>query len=488
MIVKFFKRGTGSCLATMNYLLGKNYDREHAKVLQGNPKLTQQLADSLEFKHKYTVGVLSFEESNLDDRQKREIMADFEKALLCGLEQDQYNICWIEHRDKGRLELNFVIPKVELTTGKALNPYFDSVDRKRVNAFKDHTNAKYDLTDPNDPANRQPLTPKYNLPKDKKALQEAITAFLQGEIGLGTIKDREGVLRALQSDLGLSVARVTPNSISIKDPTNENGRNIRLKGEIYADNFRFSQDYSAENERASREYRANRTKRISETGTILTAEIERKRAFNSELYQRPPKEPTNEIEHRPSVQELANDNHRGIIGNSSSIGGNGDVFLQQYERQPSRTSRNFGDHRANALTAQSVEPIQHTTGRQVLLPSNQEQESGSIRQQKRRTHNQNQQVGQNYAQQLFERLQRIVERARTAVKRVTGNHSNTGRANTAINGSQSVFDRAGRAITGANRQIDDTERQIKQREQQANDLVAEQQKALDKGKGKGFGR
>ena len=187
---------------------------------------------------------------------------------------------------------------------------------------------------------------------------------------------------------------------------------------------------------------------ISETGKILTAEIERKRAFNSELYQRPPTEPTSEIEHRPSVQELANDNHRGIIGDSPSVGGNGDVFLQQYERQPSRTSRNFGDHRANALTAQSVEPIQHTTGRQVLLPSNQEQESRSIRQQKRRTHNQNQQVGQNYAQQLFERLQRIVERARTAVKRVTGDHSNAGRADTAINGSQSVFDRAERAIKG----------------------------------------
>lgn len=488
MIVKFFKRGTGSCLATMNYLLGKNYDREHAKVLQGNPKLTQQLADSLDFKHKYTVGVLSFEESDLDDRQKREIMADFEKALLCGLEQDQYNICWIEHRDKGRLELNFVIPKVELTTGKALNPYFDSVDRKRVNAFKDHTNAKYNLTDPNDPANRQPLTPKFNLPKDKKALQEAITGYLMNEMGQGRVTDRQSVLNAIQSDLGLSVARITPNSISIKDPTNENGRNIRLKGEIYADNFRFSQDYSAENERASREYRANRTERIAETGKILTAEIERKRAFNSELYQRPPTEPTSEIEHRPSVQELANDNHRGIIGDSPSVGWNGDVFLQQYERQPSGTSRNFGYHRANAPTAQSVEPIQHTTGRQVLLPSDQKQESGSIRQQKRRTHNKNQQVGQNYAQQLFERLQRIVERARTAIKRVSGDHSNAGRADTAINDSQSVFDRAERAITGANRQVDDTERQIKQREQQVNEFVEEQQKALDKGKGFGFGR
>lgn len=70
------------------------------------------------------------------------------------------------------------------------------------------------------------------------------------EMGQGRVIDRQGVLNAIQSDLGLSVARITPNSISIKDPTNENGRNIRPKGEIYADNFRFSQDYSAENERA----------------------------------------------------------------------------------------------------------------------------------------------------------------------------------------------------------------------------------------------
>ena len=158
----------------MDYLLGKDRDREHAKILQGDPELTRQLADSLEFKNRYTVGVLSFEEKDLDDKTKREIMADFEKALLCGLERDQYDITWIEHKDKDRLELNFVIPKVELNTGKAMNPYYDPIDRKRVNAFKDHTNAKYDLHDPNDPAYRQPHTPNMRLPQDKKQLQEAI--------------------------------------------------------------------------------------------------------------------------------------------------------------------------------------------------------------------------------------------------------------------------------------------------------------------------
>ena len=60
MIIRFLpNKGKGTCLATMNYLLGSKGDQEHAKVLQGDPKLTQQLADSLEFKHKYTVGVYS---------------------------------------------------------------------------------------------------------------------------------------------------------------------------------------------------------------------------------------------------------------------------------------------------------------------------------------------------------------------------------------------------------------------------------------------
>lgn len=85
-------------------------------------------------------------------------------------------------------------------------------------------------------------------------------------------------------------------------------------------------------------------------------------------------------------------------------------------------------------------------------------------------------------------LLKLTRRARTAIKRAYRDKHQTERADTAINGSQSVFENAERAITGANRQINDTERQIKQREQQANELVAEQQKALAGSKSFGFGR
>ena len=36
MIVDFFRRGTGLSSGPIDYLLGKNRDREHATVLQGD--------------------------------------------------------------------------------------------------------------------------------------------------------------------------------------------------------------------------------------------------------------------------------------------------------------------------------------------------------------------------------------------------------------------------------------------------------------------
>ena len=104
MIVKFLKNsGGGSAKATIDYLLGKDNDREGARVLSGDPELTQRLSDSLGFQNRYTVGVLSFEEGNLPDEQKRAIMERFEGSLMAGLDKDQYNMTWIEHTDKERL-------------------------------------------------------------------------------------------------------------------------------------------------------------------------------------------------------------------------------------------------------------------------------------------------------------------------------------------------------------------------------------------------
>ena len=48
------------------------------------------------------------------------------------MDQSQYRVLWIEHQDKlneetgeRRLELNFLIPNVEILTGQRLQPYYD---------------------------------------------------------------------------------------------------------------------------------------------------------------------------------------------------------------------------------------------------------------------------------------------------------------------------------------------------------------------------
>ena len=155
MLVKFNSRGKGGGSGPINYLLGKDRNRDKAHVLRGDADQTKQLIDSLSFARNYTSGTLSFSEENIPDHQKQALMDEYTKMLLAGLDADQYDVLWVEHRDKDRLELNFLIPNVELGTGKRLQPYYDKVDRDRVNAWQQAVNDRYGFTDPHDPQNKR---------------------------------------------------------------------------------------------------------------------------------------------------------------------------------------------------------------------------------------------------------------------------------------------------------------------------------------------
>lgn len=129
MVVKFFKvkQGGGDGTGSIKYLLDSRVSKGTARILQGDKKLTQDIILSLNKQAKACVGCLSFEEENLPEAQKYEIMRDFENMLMPEM-QGRYNILWVEHTDKGRLELNFVIPKVDLVSGRAFNPYYHKID------------------------------------------------------------------------------------------------------------------------------------------------------------------------------------------------------------------------------------------------------------------------------------------------------------------------------------------------------------------------
>lgn len=285
MIVQFFNRGKGGGSGPIGYLLGKELDREQAELLRGHPDETAAIIDSSQYAKKYTAGCLSFEESDITPEQKTELMDSFEECLFAGLDRDQYNCLWVQHQDKGRLELNFVIPNIELLSGKRLQPYYYEADSKRIDAWRTMQNIKHGFTDPDDPSKRQTLTHAKDLPKSAQEAQEAITDGLMSLALAGQLKNRADVLKTLEN-AGFEISRTTDSSISIKNPET-GGRNIRLKGALYEQNFRFSQELSAELTARSEKHRATSQERYTRASQSYLRGIEAKRAENNRRHPRP---------------------------------------------------------------------------------------------------------------------------------------------------------------------------------------------------------
>lgn len=293
MIVKFFTRGTGGSSGVFNYLLKDKQQEDglrlDAKVLRGDIDNQAMLIDSLDFKQKYTSGCLSFTESadQVTEEQKEQLMDGFEETIRAGLGIDRVSVSWIEHRDKGRLELNFVYANVDLEHGRVFQPYVHSIDKRRVNAWKDMQNIKHGFTDPSDPANKRLMGQRDNLPRDIKNARQAITDVLKGLIEKGVIKTHGDVVQAL-TDAGFVIARKTDKAISIKNPNSK--RNIRLTGGLYERNFNFNREFQETVERASDEHRAGATERYDAAKQLYDSEIERKRDYHQARHGKPKRE------------------------------------------------------------------------------------------------------------------------------------------------------------------------------------------------------
>ena len=284
MIVKFHARGVGRGSGPVDYLLGQEREREGATLDRGDPALIEALIDSSPYAKRYTSGVLSFQEVDLPRDIKDKLMDSFEKALLPGLDADQYACLWVEHLDKGRLELNFVVPNVELLSGKRLQPYFDRADRPRIDAWKTVINAQLGLHDPDDPLNKRALVTPRDLPAAKLDAAQAITDGLLSLAAAGELADRSAVVATLEG-AGFKVVRETRKSISIADP--EGGRNIRLKGALYEQDFRAGQDLRRELEAAGERYRNEREERVRAARESYSRGVGIKRAEIEHRYRRP---------------------------------------------------------------------------------------------------------------------------------------------------------------------------------------------------------
>ena len=338
MIVKFSDHGKGKASGVLDYLLkekgvkGAVVPRAHAKVLYGDPVLTEHLINTTPYKSKYKSGYLSFSEraDEISEADKKRIMQEFEAIIFCGLESDQYDILWVEHADKdiddthpvGRLELNFVIPCQELRSGKSFQPYYEPADLKRVNAWKNIINSEVKtikgepLSDPNDPERKRLVNPhnshaprptpfdlktytKKDAEKDEKTianppsrtlLEEAIKRRLLLDWQDGILMNRRRVLGRLEQ-WGLKINRGNSEktlSVTSDKLTDKNGKpmGVRLKGGMFEKEFngdQFEPEMKEENHYVYNR-RVNRNERQQSDEELLANGVKIKEAYHQERY------------------------------------------------------------------------------------------------------------------------------------------------------------------------------------------------------------
>lgn len=274
----------------IDYLLSeRNSEKKErippAEVLRGNPDLTKFLIDGTPYAQKYTSGVLSFAEYDLSPETKRSIMDSFEKvALFPGLREDQYTILWVQHQDKGRLELHWVVPNQELLSGKRLAPYYHRADMPRVNNWQEVINHDYKLSSPKEPDRKKTITLNGRLPPLKREAVKQINENIEALVKTGTLQSRMDILSFLQ-EAGFEIARVTPRAISVKNP--DGGQNLRLKGALYDETFRDLRSLGEDYQYAQADYQRDLGENVDRAREKLAEQVQRRSDYLTGRYRLP---------------------------------------------------------------------------------------------------------------------------------------------------------------------------------------------------------
>ena len=276
MLVQMFKAGQGSGKGPTDYLTDdevKAYDpqtRQPIKdpdsptgfkmktrvpppeLLKGDTELTCALIDSSPNKWRYSSGVIAFADDDAPTPEQIEaVIADFEATVFAGLAPDQYNSLWVKHTHEGNTELHFVVPRLELSTGKALNiapPGYE----KMFDAWRDKWNFSMGWADPQEQTRKRLIQdgPSYQLKLDAEAVRtnmpkaenprQLMSEYLFQRLANGQIETHADVLASI-AEVGCEVTR---NDVDKKTGTpflsfrpEPEAKPIRLKGALFDKQF-----------------------------------------------------------------------------------------------------------------------------------------------------------------------------------------------------------------------------------------------------------
>lgn len=254
MNITIFPTGKGGSESAVRYLLSDT-DHEGKKrsippeLLFGDPSTFTEIANATKRQHKYTSGVISFrdglESQSVTPEQITTLIETFRSTFLPGLKVDEnFADFWVLHRDKGNLELHFLVANTELSSVSQPQLNIHPPGEKNIqffNAFVAVMNDNFGFAqvvpDPLKIALKPFEAKSPNGKKDKKAKND-FAKVLHSEIVNGTISNRNQLIGYMKRH-GLDVQAIGTDFITVRLPGA--ARNTRLKGPL----FTKGSDYTA---------------------------------------------------------------------------------------------------------------------------------------------------------------------------------------------------------------------------------------------------
>jgi hypothetical protein len=345
MMNRVFNRGVGAGKGPVEYCVNAivpKFDPETRRrikgefvtrnpppvILFGDPKRTISLIDSVDNKWKYTSGVIAFGDQDAPTSEEiTEVIKSFERMAFAGLDAEQYDCLWIMHTHEGNVELHYVTPRVELSSGKALNicpPGY----LKMFDTWRDSWNFEKGWSRPEDPARAKLIQIGSNLEKTDAARLKAgleksgptkakleITDWLVERIKSGLVKNRADVVKSL-----LEIGTITKSGETFitLHPAGFT-KPFRLKGGIYGESFNPSElvaDAGIEKGPGRERGGQRDNSRAAEARERLAEAIQRRADYNSSCYH--PERRERNAERRAANRSLAAAHAAAIVSDAAA--------------------------------------------------------------------------------------------------------------------------------------------------------------------------
>ena len=247
MIIRIFNTGRGRGESPVDYLLSRvdhegNYRSAAPDVLEGEPQTTIDIINGIRREHRYVSGVMAFRREERPSRkQMHGIIRSFRDTLLAGLEDDRYNALFVLHQDKGNTEIHFIVPSVELKSGRRLNIHPPgSTNLALYEAFTAVVNHEHGYAQVTpDPFRIAAPQGGHKFPEsaDRRRARRLLEKEITLAVKSGDIRSKPELASWLQSELGVAVTRSGQDYLSVRMPGQD--QTMRLKGPLFKDDANY---------------------------------------------------------------------------------------------------------------------------------------------------------------------------------------------------------------------------------------------------------